>query len=259
MPVIVELRLQAPGRDYSPTTVQLHGLACALFEGTSSGGHEGQEKPFSIWPLTTTEDGWLLRAAWLGPGLPHSVLAACGQLRIGPVFCTVTDVALKPVSFGELASTGACGGARLEFRSPAYFSQNGDRIVAPDLRLIAGSWRRRWNASAGCAGDLAVGDEEWRDLHRALRMTEFDLRTVKRDAGYNRQQSGFTGTATVRFAKDTPPLARARFAALARFAEFCGTGAQTTHGFGATAVTVLRSRWPADRADKVTRSPVGME
>lgn len=239
MPVIIELRLSAPGRDYSPTTVQLHGLACILFEGTSYDGHEGHEKPFSVWPLTSVQDGWLLRAAWLGPGFPQTVLAACGELRIGPVTCKVTDVALKPVSFGDLAATAVCGGARLEFRSPTYFSQNGERIVAPDIRLIAGSWRRRWNASVGTAGDLAIGDEEWRDIHHSLHLTEFALRTGKRDAGYSRQQTGFTGTATLRFAKDASSAACGRFGALARFAEFCGTGAQTTHGFGATAVTLL--------------------
>jgi CRISPR-associated endoribonuclease Cas6 len=239
MPMIIELRLRAPGRDYAPNTVQLHGLACELFEGSSCDDHGGQEKSFSVWPLTTVPDGWLLRAAWLGAGLPQAVMAACGELRVGPVACTVSDVALRPVSFGDLAGSAACDGARLEFRSPAYFSQNGERVVAPDPRLIAGSWRRRWNASVGGADDLGIGDEEWRDLHRALRFTEFDLRTVKRDTGYGRQQPGFTGTATMRFAKGTSAEARARFGALARFAEFCGTGAQTTHGFGATTATLL--------------------
>lgn len=253
MPVIIELRLRAPGRDYVPDTLQLHGLACALFEGVSYDGHTGQEKPFSVWPLTPVEDGWLLRTAWLGGGIPQAVLAACGELRVGPVFCTVSDVALKPVSFGDLAGTPACEGARLEFRSPAYFSSNGERIVAPEPRMIVGSWRRRWNASAGAAGDLGMGDEEWRDLHRALRLAEFDLRTVKRDSGYGRPQSGFTGKATLRFARGTPAEARARFGALARFAEFCGTGAQTTHGFGATKTTVLGAARPP--ADGPPRSP----
>lgn len=239
MPVIIELRLSAPGRDYLPTTVQLHGLACVLFEGTSYEGHEAHDKPFAVWPLTSVQEGWLLRAAWLGSGFPQTVLAACGELRIGPVTCTVTDMALKPVSFGDLAATPVCGGARLDFRSPTYFSQNGERIVAPDIRLIAGSWRRRWNASVGTSGDLAISDEEWRDIHHSLRLTDFALRTGKRDAGYSRQQSGFTGTATLRFAKDASSGAHARFGALARFAEFCGTGAQTTHGFGATVVTLL--------------------
>lgn len=237
MPVIIELRLRAhraTRSPYVPTTVQLHGLACALFEDTAGADHDGQDKPFSIWPLSETPGGWLLRAAWLGPGIPQAALAACGQLRVGPIFCTATDIALRPVSFGDLAATPPCASIRLEFRSPVYFSQNGTRTVTPDPRLIAGSWRRRWNAAVPASSDLAISEEEWRDLSRVLRLTDFDLSTSRRDTGYGRDQSGFTGTAAIRVDKNGPEQARARLATLARFAEFCGTGAQTTHGFGAT-------------------------
>ena len=95
MPAIVEMRLR-PSRPLEPTTRQLHGLACAVFEGTYSASHVGQDKQFTIWPLNPDPDGWLLRAAWLPPGLPHSVLAVCGQLRIGSVTCAVTDLAFRP-------------------------------------------------------------------------------------------------------------------------------------------------------------------
>src|ERR1035441_2222344 len=95
MPAIVEMRLR-PSRPLEPTTRQLHGLACAVFEGTYSASHVGQDKQFTIWPLNPDPDGWLLRAAWLPPGLPHSVLAVCGQLRIGSVTCAVTDLAFPP-------------------------------------------------------------------------------------------------------------------------------------------------------------------
>jgi len=237
MPVIVELRLRGDRTGYVPTTVQLHGLACALFEGEHSPDHDGQEKPFSIWPLTPAPDGWLLRAAWLLAGFPQSVLAACGQLRIGPVTCAVTDLALHPVSFADLAGGPPCGGARLDFHSPAYFSQNGSRVVSPDPRLIVGSWRRRWNACADAA--MAISDEQWRVISRSVRLSEFDLRTQRRDTGYGRDQQGFTGSATLRVDRNAPSEARAQFIALARFADFSGTGAQTTHGFGATSSVLL--------------------
>lgn len=243
MPVIVELRLRASRvtrAPYLPTTVQLHGLACALFEGALSGGHESQHKPFSIWPLTPVDDGWLLRAAWLTAGFPQQVLAACGRLRVGPVFCTVTDLAMHPKSFAALAEGPAAAGVRLEFRSPVYFSQNGSRVVTPDPRLIAGSWRRRWNAHAD--ESLGIPDEDFHTVIRSLRLTEFDLRTQSHDTGYGRDQAGFTGTATLRLDQAVSPEARAQFTALARFAEYCGTGAQTTHGFGATAVVPILAR-----------------
>ena len=218
MPVIVELRLHAERvtrTPYVPTTVQLHGLACALFEGAFSADHEAQGKPFSIWPLTPVPGGWLLRAAWLAAGFPQQVLASCGQLRVGPVFCTVTDLALHPESFTDLASGPPAIGVRLDFRTPTYFSQNGTRVVTPDPRLIAGSWRRHWNTHADPG--LHIPDEDWRTITQSLRLTEFDLTTQPRDTGYGRTRHGFTGTATLRLDKTVTPETRAQFTALARY------------------------------------------
>jgi hypothetical protein len=242
VPVIVELRLRADRltrSPYVPTTVQVHGLACALFEGADFAGHEGQEKPFSIWPLTAVEGGWLLRAAWLAPGFSQQVLASVGQLRLGPVFCTVTDLALHPESFTDLADGDPCDGVRLTFRSATYFSSNGTSIVEPDPRLIVGSWHRRWNTYTDPG--LEIPDEDLRKLTRSLRLTEYDLRTQPHDTGYGRNRHGFTGTATLRLDKSASGETRAQFTALSRFAAFSGTGAQTTHAFGATAVTILNA------------------
>lgn len=196
----------------------------------------------------TEPDGWLLRAAWLADGFPQQVLASCGQLRIGPVTCAVTDLALHPASFADLATGPMCVGVRLDFRSPVYFSQNGTRVVAPEPRLIVGSWRRRWNAYA--PEDLAIIDEEWRTVSQSLRLTEFDLRTRPHDTGYGRDRHGFTGTATLRLDKTATPQTRAQFTALARYAEYSGTGAQTTHSFGATTTALVsgRATEPAEQA-----------
>jgi CRISPR/Cas system endoribonuclease Cas6 (RAMP superfamily) len=54
-------------------------------------------------------------------------------------------------------------------------------------------------------------------------------------------------TATLRLETGAPPPVRHAFGALACFAEYCGTGAQVTHGFGATKVTLLSTSWPAER------------
>lgn len=110
--------------------------------------------------------------------------------------------------------------------------------VVPDPRLIAGSWRRRWNASLPDGDPLAIGDEEWSATHRLLALAAFDLRTENRDTGHGRERAGFTGTATLRLARGAPEAVRKIFGTLVRFAEYCGTGAQTTHGFGATTVSI---------------------
>jgi CRISPR-associated endoribonuclease Cas6 len=245
MPAIVEMRLR-PSRPLEPTTRQLHGLACAVFEGTYSPNHIGQDKQFTIWPLNPDPDGWLLRASWLPAGLPHSVLAACGELRVGSVTCAVTDLAFRPALHKDLAAGPPLTEAQLTFSSPTYFTQNGSHVVLPDPRLIAGSWRRRWNTSLPDQDSLTIGDDQWRDLHHALRLTAFDLHTESRDAGHGHPQTGFTGTATLRLDKNAPTATRQAFGTLTRFAEFSGTGAQTTHGFGATSILATRDQLPQD-------------
>jgi CRISPR-associated endoribonuclease Cas6 len=183
----------------------------------------------------------VLRASWLATGPPPPALIAPGDLRLGHVTCTVAEVTHRSVSHAQLASGPALDGVRLAFHSPTYFSQNGSDVVLPDPRLILGSWRRQWNAWIRADDALKIDDDAWRELHRTMRITEFDLRTQRRDSGRGHERSGFTGTAVLRLGKDAPTSAWSRFGALARFAEFCGTGAQTTHGFGATTVAGFRA------------------
>jgi len=177
--------------------------------------------------------------------LPQTVLAAYGKLRLGHVTCAVTDVAYRPATHLELASGPPLAAIRLTFRSPTYFSQNGTDVVVPEPRLIVGSWRRRWNASLPEGDPLGIDDDAWREIHHALRMTAFDLRTKRMDSGRGHNRAGFTGSATLGLDKNTPLTVHSLFGALARFAEFCGTGAQTTHGFGATSVIAV----PANQAE----------
>jgi CRISPR-associated endoribonuclease Cas6 len=254
-----------------PETRQLHGLACALFEGDMAcqqgpgqeeaghiqhiqpgPDHLGQRKPFAVWPLRAVADGsgsgvgagagddaerdWVMRASWLAAAPLPPALFAPEDLRLGHVTCTVAEVTHRSVSHAQLAAGSALNGARLTFHSPTYFSQNGSDVVLPDPRLILGSWRRQWNAWIPADHALKIDDDAWRDLHRSIRLAEFDLCTRRRDSGRGHERAGFTGTAALQLSKDAPASVRSRFGTLARFAEFCGTGAQTTHGFGATTV-----------------------
>jgi CRISPR-associated endoribonuclease Cas6 len=239
MPIMIELRLQATWA-IRPETRHLHGLACALFEDDET-EHLGHGKPFAVWPLSPAPTGsgydWEWRAAWLPGTVAPAAALAPEKLRLGHVTCLVTEARHRSVSYAQLAAGPLLQTVTVEFRSPAYFSQNGNDVVLPDPRLIAGSWRRRWNTSLPDGDPLAIGDDAWRDTHRALRLAEFDLRTERRDSGRGHDRAGIVGSATLRLASDAPPAARGVLGALARFAEFCGTGAQTTHGFGATTVS----------------------
>ena len=236
MPTLIEIRLKATWAVRDDTR-QLHGLACALFEGEEP-GHSGQEKAFSVWPLRPVPGGsadeWLWRAAWLPDGPVPSAAAAADVLRVGHVSCAVTESTLRRVTHAQLAGGSAPNEVAASFGSPVFFSQNGTDTVLPDPRLIAGSWRRRWNSSLPPEDPLIIGDDAWRDTHRALHLAAFDLSTERRDTGHGRTREGFTGSATLRLDRNAPAAAKTVLGTLGRFAEFCGTGAQTTHGFGAT-------------------------
>jgi hypothetical protein len=235
MPTLIEMRLKATWT-IRPNTTQLHGLACALFEADGA-EHLGQDKPFAVWPLTPapggTEGEWVLRVAWL-PDEPPPAASAVDELRVGHVRCLVNESTQRRVTHAALVAGPALPAVTVRFTSPVFFSQNGIDVLVPDPRLIAGSWRRRWNSSLPDGDHLAVTDDAWQVMHRALTLAAFGLRTEKRDSGHGRDRCGFTGTATLRLAQSAPAAARQVLGTLARFAEYCGTGAQATHGFGAT-------------------------
>lgn len=243
MPVELTVKLRA-ARPLRPDTRQLHGLACALFEGTDSAVHDDHDKPFAVWPLLplaceaadprASGDLWVLRAGWLPDGPPPAWTIAPAELRVGSVTCPVAETSHRAVSFSELAAGSACDLVRVTFRSPTFFAHNGTDVLIPDPRLIVGSWRRRWNASLPADSALAVADDAWRQILQAILLADYDLKTQPRDSGHGRERVGFTGTATLRLTRDAPSEARHVLGALARFATFSGTGAQCTHGFGAT-------------------------
>jgi hypothetical protein len=119
------------------------------------------------------------------------------------VQCTVTDVAFREATHDEFTDMPLSDGIWLELLSPDYFSQNGASVTEPGPRLIAGSWRRRWNASLPRGSGLTVDDMLWRDTRLALHVTGSGFRTEVRDTGYRssagcRQQAGLAGAATLR-------------------------------------------------------------
>lgn len=236
MPVMIELKLKASW-SLRPGPRQLHGLACALFESEDA-AHLGQDKPFTVWPLSpapsAADSEWTWRAAWL-PDTPVPAAAVTTDLlRVGHVSCVVLESRQRRVTRAALASGAAVQRVTVSFASPTYFSHNDADTALPDPRLIVGSWRRRWNCSLPAGDPLVISDDLWRDAHRLVHLAAFDLRTEESDTGHGRTRAGFVGTATLRLARGAPRSARTVLGTLSRFAEYCGTGAQTTHGFGAT-------------------------
>lgn len=236
MPTLIEMRLKAAWT-VQPDMRKVHWLACVLFENPAA-EHTGQEKPFAVSPFWTVPDGspdeWMWRAAWLPDSPAPSRVPAADSLPIAHADCSVLESSRRRVTRAALASGPPTGSVTVSFESPVFFSHNGAHVVVPEPRLIAGSWRRRWNASLPHGDPLAISDDEWKDTHQLLGLAGFDLSTTSRDSGHGREQAGFTGTVMLQLARNAPYAARKILGTLARFAEFCGTGAQTTHGFGVT-------------------------
>jgi CRISPR-associated endoribonuclease Cas6 len=169
-------------------------------------------------------------------------------VRLGAQPLRILGTERREAGHGELAGGPALRAVTFAFRSPVFFSRNGVDDLTPDPRLILGSYRRRWNGSLGTGHLLAIDDDLWRDTHQHVWLTGYDLATCAVDAGRGRKRAGFAGTATLHLDRGTPRAALSVFSTLARFAPFCGTGAQTTHGFGAT--EIVGSVLAADRSGR---------
>ena len=239
MPTVILLRLQA-NWTARPNTRTLHGLASTLFEGAPApdgAGYAALDKPWAVAPMAAgeTDDEWLWRASWLPDApAPASALAA-DTILLGRTSCVVLESTFRRFPHATLAAGPSVSEVTVEFASPTFFRGDDADILLPDPRLIADSWQRKWNASLPPGSELCIDDGAWLEIRRFLSLMDFDLHTVGRDSGYGRPgECGFTGMATLRLARGAPATAWTTLGALSRFAEYCGTGAQTTHGFGAT-------------------------
>ncbi len=241
MPVIIGARITA-ARPLIPNARELHHLACTLLETSDDqASHTAQGKPFTIWPPQRSPDaperGWMLRASWLRPDPPPDSASSPDNLHLGRVTCPVTEIMLRSATHAQLVAGPVIGEARLTFVSPTYFAHNGATLLTPDPRRITESWRRSWNAWLPDSSELRIDDDIWAEINKTVELAGYELRTVPMDTGYGREQSGFTGSVMLRLDRKATTAAWSAFSALVRFAEFCGTGAQTTHGFGATRLT----------------------
>jgi hypothetical protein len=229
MPVIIGARITAE-RPLTPSTAELHYLACALFEtDDAQASHTGQDKPFTIWPLRPAPGppglNWQLRCAWLRPDPPVPAVLSLDKLRIGHRNCTVTETMCRTATNAQLTAGPVLSHAEVTFVSPTYFSHNGAALLTPDPRRIADSWRRSWNACLPDPSDLRIGDDTWQEVSKTVELAAYDLRTTVTDSDHGRDQAGFTGTATLRLSRKATPAARSAFSTLTRFAEsYVGCG-----------------------------------
>jgi CRISPR-associated endoribonuclease Cas6 len=250
VPTVTEVTLLAEP-SLRPTPHQLHGLACTLLEGVGA-DHNGQDKPWTVWPLRaagpTTSDPaapllsapsvpLVLRLTWLPDDQPPPVSGLLpDQVRLGSRFATVASSNTIQTTFGQLADVPPARRAEMVFHRPTYFSRSGRNLPLPDPVLVVASLARRWNRF--CPQELAIPDADVGVLRRTVMLADVAGHSERVDRDPTAIRSGFVGEATLTLPRSCPTSAARWFAALCSAAEFCGVGAGTTSGFGVVTARV---------------------
>ena len=122
---------------------------------------------------------------------------------------------------------------RLAFLSPTSFKQGPGHIPLPIPGNVFATPMRVWKAFAPALLMLPDGWLEW--CHLNVFVTKHDIKTVEVQINKQARFTGFVGTATFE-AQQSEEVYLIAWQALARVAEFCGTGHKTTMGMGATEI-----------------------
>lgn len=243
---------RAGGPLYGPGHAVLLGILRHASPSMSEALHDANvRKPFALSPLTVQGRGNGLAEAdltinvWdidLADRLSEALVGALDiNTRVNRAPAVVTDVVVDPpVVLDNLLPDRAPPCVRVRFDSPTFFSL-GRRFghqqygLLPVPELVVRSWRRAWQSAGGPVADVL--DVPTMEDRVAL----WDVHSLQTQVvrGEKTALTGFTGSATYAWigeeASDSPLLV-----ALARFAEYCGTGAKTGHGFGRTRFTPAR-------------------
>ncbi|WP_411574817.1 CRISPR system precrRNA processing endoribonuclease RAMP protein Cas6 [Streptomyces fradiae] len=215
---------------------QLHGLACTLLEGGGA-DHHGQTKPFSITPLVQAPHlpgHALLTLGWLDDTTMPPLRNLPGErIRLGGQFFTIEDIHAEGAPYATLLALPPTQRVTMDFRSVTHFTRKGRWIPLPDPELLYTGLARRWNAYA----DTPLPSPVVTELRETVLLAAHDVKSAPVDIGQG-HRIGFLGTATFTLPRNAGPDVARAFTALSQFAELAGTGAQTTHGLGWTAISV---------------------
>lgn len=234
LPTVLEIDI--PHTDAVLGPRQIHGIACALFEGSDT-EHTSQAKPWTAWPPQDTGSGLLtLRFTWLNDAVPlpaGALRALGGSLRIHRDNVVPSGARTRHVPYGDLASTAKAspiGRYRFGFHTPTFFSRGGRTTSQVDAFLVLSSLVRRWNENAPT--DLAIPESTSRSLVDAAVLGHYDLETDEWSTSADVRRIGATGWADIQLARDCPPDAAAAMPVLCGAVEYLGVGKETTFGFG---------------------------
>lgn len=201
-----------------------------------------QVKPFTLSPLGASRDGECffdvaILTDWLSAPMLDGLSSGRREIRLGRDDYAIAGWEVTHEADWE--SLLGCGGRTKEFAfrilTPAAHHAPGairKSIVTPSPELYFGSWLNRWNLCCGRGMPEELSDV----VAGRLVVSAFSGGTEAVRLERDRTFIGFTGS--VRFSvlsPDTlPPDALSYLHALARFADYCGTGVDTSRGMGQT-------------------------
>jgi CRISPR-associated endoribonuclease Cas6 len=205
-----------------------------------------QPKPLAIGPLETVPDDPGILAVEVSvtadpviepllTGLPRTG----APIVLGRCRYTLRDArVVRAATFDEMCAEPPPGHSiRIRLLTPTAHHQPGTlrrSIVVPDPRLYLGSWLGRWNLFANMPFDA----EFLEAAAESVVVSAFEGRTRAAPLDGRRVFLGFVGMVEFRAldgGRPAAPIAAAMWA-LARFAEFGGTGIETMRGMGQTRI-----------------------
>lgn len=203
-----------------------------------------QAKPFTISPISPNLDGnaecffdiSILSDRFSSPVL-EGLSGGCKKIRLGHDAYAITKwEVIRQAGWEDLLK---CGGYRKDFRfelrTPVAHHSTGHvrkSVVSPSPELYFGSWLNRWNLC--CERSMP---KEMADIAGGyLALSAFSGRTEALQLDKGRMFIGFVGDVkfSVLQADDLPREALVCLQALAEYAEYCGTGVDTSRGMGQT-------------------------
>lgn len=250
MPARVRLTLKGP----KPASPHAHadGLrAVALGAVTRANPDLGdwihnvnQPKPLSVGPLVGSREAPDTQYVEIGcasdelyPLLVTGLPAVGTSVRLGHDYYVVQDVRMvASASFEELyfaEPPGRVITVRLVTPTAHHAAGSGRRaIVAPDASLYFGSWLGRWSLCSG----IALPDGAHSRLTECMVISAFQGGTSAVRLREGRVFVGFCGVVEFTYLPrcDSGGEALRAAWALARLAEYCGTGVETMRGMGWT-------------------------
>jgi CRISPR-associated endoribonuclease Cas6 len=200
-----------------------------------------QPNPYTISPLHAHNDALWFEIAVLADPFVAPICEGADHygtdLRLGPqLFRRVRVEKREEVSWERLLRPGeSLQTARVRLITPTAHHAPGPyrkAVVLPAPETYFGSWFDRWNLCSPWPFPESLLETVRTNV--GISACRGQTETVLLDA--KRRFIGFVGEVTFRLLKPemAAPEEKAALAALARFANYCGTGVETTRGMGQT-------------------------